>query len=142
MYFSSPLYRKNLHYKVVPKPDKTTDQIVAMKDYILEHHANDTGIIYCFSIKVKCPICNKDTIWLTFAQDTQTVAEKLREVSNGKIKTGVYNARIEDRAKQQLHIDWREGRIKVVCATIGQYIGRNRSPLPDLLRLQQPLDLE
>lgn len=56
IYFSSPLYRKNLHYKVVPKPDKAVDQIVAMKDYILEHHAHDTGIIYCFSIKVGCTI--------------------------------------------------------------------------------------
>lgn len=84
----------------------------------------------------------RETIELIFAQDTQTVAEKLREVSNGKIKTGVYNARIEDREKQQLHIDWREGRIKVVCATIGQYIARNRNPLPDLHRFPQRLDLE
>jgi ATP-dependent DNA helicase Q1 len=52
-------------------------------------------------------------------QDTEVVAEKLREVSNGRIKTGVYNARIPDGQKHKLHVDWREGRIKVVCATIG-----------------------
>ena len=81
-------------------------------------------------------------IWLIFTQDTQTVAEKLREVSNGKIKTGVYNAKIGDREKQQLHIDWREGRIKVVCATIGKYTSRNQSPVPDLHRFSQRLGLE
>ena len=53
VYFSSPLYRKNLHYSVVPKPDKAEQQIAAMRDYILDKHPNDTGIIYCFSIKVK-----------------------------------------------------------------------------------------
>ena len=52
VYFSSPLYRKNLHYRVVPKPAKATELLEAMRDYILEHHPNDTGIIYCFTIKV------------------------------------------------------------------------------------------
>lgn len=52
VYFSSPLYRKNLHYRVVPKPDKAVDQIVVMKEYIMEHHPNHTGIIYCYSVKV------------------------------------------------------------------------------------------
>ena len=52
VYFSSPLYRKNLHYRVVPKPAKAADLLEAMRDYILEYHPNDTGIIYCFTTKV------------------------------------------------------------------------------------------
>lgn len=52
VYFSSPLYRKNLHYRVVPKPDKVADHLETMRDYILEHHPNDSGIIYCFRTKV------------------------------------------------------------------------------------------
>ena len=52
VYFSSPLYRKNLHYRVVPKPSKAADHLEAMRDYILEYHPNDTGIIYCFTTKV------------------------------------------------------------------------------------------
>ena len=52
-------------------------------------------------------------------QDTEQVAQKLKEVSNGKIKTGVYHAKIADSEKENLHKAWRCGTIKVVCATIG-----------------------
>jgi ATP-dependent DNA helicase Q1 len=52
VYFSSPLYRKNLHYRVVLKPGKVADHLEAMRDYILEYHPNNTGIIYCFTTKV------------------------------------------------------------------------------------------
>lgn len=52
VYFFSPLYRKNLHYRVVPKPSKASDVTKEMVDYILEHHPNDSGIVYCLSKKV------------------------------------------------------------------------------------------
>ncbi|KAF8816782.1 ATP-dependent DNA helicase [Phlegmacium glaucopus] len=106
VYFSSSLYRKNLHYRVVPKPDKGTAHLEAMRDYILEHHPNDTGIIYCFTTR-----------------DTEHVAQKLKEISNGRIKTGVYHARIADSEKEKLHKAWRCGNIKVVCATIAFGLG-------------------
>jgi len=47
------------------------------------------------------------------------VAEDLLRLSNGKIRTGVYHADRHDREKEGLHIAWRKGTIKVVCATIG-----------------------
>jgi len=56
---------------------------------------------------------------LTLIQDTEHVAQKLKEISNGKIKTGVYHAKIADSEKGNLHRAWRSGTIKVVCATIG-----------------------
>ena len=52
VYFASPLYRKNLHYRVLPKPSKGPEVMKAMTEYILEHHANDSGIVYCLSKKV------------------------------------------------------------------------------------------
>ncbi|PPQ71505.1 hypothetical protein CVT24_006469 [Panaeolus cyanescens] len=106
VYFSAPLYRKNLHYKVVPKPEKAEVVLTDIRDYILEKYPDSTGIIYCFTIK-----------------DTETVAEKLRDISEGKIKTGVYHARVSDVDKHKLHVDWRNGKVKVVCATIAFGMG-------------------
>jgi hypothetical protein len=54
VYFSAPLYRKNLHYQILPKPSSAAAAITAMKDYILENHPNQTGIVYCFTKKVTC----------------------------------------------------------------------------------------
>ncbi|CAA7257395.1 unnamed protein product [Cyclocybe aegerita] len=106
VYFTSPLYRKNLHYRVVPKPESAKEQFEIMKNYILENHKDDSGIIYCFSRK-----------------DSEVVAETLRDISGGRIKTGVYHAEVGDIDKQRLHIAWREGEIKVVCATIAFGMG-------------------
>jgi len=47
VFFSSPLYRKNLHYKVIPKPAREADHLEMMVDYILENHPNESGIVYC-----------------------------------------------------------------------------------------------
>ena len=49
VYFTAPLYCKNLHYKVVPKPHKGEDIYQAMVDSILDKHRGKSGIVYCFS---------------------------------------------------------------------------------------------
>ncbi|PIL28261.1 transporter [Ganoderma sinense ZZ0214-1] len=104
--FNTPLYRKNLHYAVHPKPAAANDSIAAMRDYILVHHKNDTGIVYCLTKK-----------------DCESVAKMLNEMSAGAIKTGVYHADVGDARKEALHKQWREGRVKVVCATIAFGLG-------------------
>lgn len=118
--FSSPLYRKNLHYRVEPKPDSAKDQLETMKNYILENHLNETGIIYCLSKKV--PFF-PDVAYrcLTNFQDTEAVAGQLEKQSGGRIKTGVYHSDIAAAEKERLHEAWRHGIIKVVCATIGSW---------------------
>ncbi|KAA1473234.1 ATP-dependent DNA helicase [Dentipellis sp. KUC8613] len=104
--FSTSLYRKNLHYHVLPKPAGGNDSIAAMRDYILDKHKNDTGIVYCLSKK-----------------DAESVAESLATSSNGEIRTGVYHADVPDSRKELLHRQWREGKVKVVCATIAFGLG-------------------
>ncbi|KAF8213207.1 P-loop containing nucleoside triphosphate hydrolase protein [Mycena galopus ATCC 62051] len=106
VYFSAPLYRKNLHYQILPKACAALSQITAMKDYILENHPNQTGIVYCFTKK-----------------DAERVAEGLQQESGGKIKTGVYHAERKDNEKELLHRQWRKGVIQVVCATIAFGLG-------------------
>ena len=48
------------------------------------------------------------------------MAEELNQLSDGRIKTGVYHADRHDTEKDNLHRAWRRGTIKVVCATIGK----------------------
>ncbi|QRW20085.1 DEAD/DEAH box helicase [Rhizoctonia solani] len=46
VYFSAPLYRKNLHYSVLPKPASAAGAIQVMADYITQNHAGHSGIVY------------------------------------------------------------------------------------------------
>lgn len=106
VYFSAPLYRKNLHYSVLPKPHSTKEAIAVMSDYILNNHENDSGIVYCLTKK-----------------DAEGVAENLQGWSSGRIKTGVYHSEIPDAQKELIHKRWREGTVQVVCATIAFGLG-------------------
>ncbi|KAG8954861.1 hypothetical protein FRC04_010344 [Tulasnella sp. 424] len=124
-YFSAPLYRKNLHYKVVSKPSAKSDTIKAIADYILQHHKDDTGIIYCLSRK-----------------EAQEVADDLANITNGQIKTGVYHAEVGDSAKERLHIQWREGKVKVVCATIAFGLGIDKGDVRFVIHHSMSKSLE
>ncbi|KAH8089929.1 ATP-dependent DNA helicase [Cristinia sonorae] len=106
VYFSSPLYRKNLHYSILPKPASADAVIKVMVDYILTKHASHTGIVYCFSKK-----------------ETVATAQELYNKSNGKIKTGIYHSEVSPEDKQNLHHMWRNGQVQVVCATIAFGLG-------------------
>lgn len=106
VYFTAPLHRPNLVYKVLPRPSSSNAANQAICDWILEHHPEDTGIVYCLSKK-----------------DTETMAQQLSELSQGRIKTGCYHADVDDAQKHRIHLRWREGRIRVVCATIAFGMG-------------------
>ncbi|EIW68807.1 hypothetical protein TREMEDRAFT_12143, partial [Tremella mesenterica DSM 1558] len=106
VFFSAPLHRANLHYKVLPKPSSAKAAIERIGNWIQRKHPGDSGIIYCLSKK-----------------DTETVADELREWSRGQIKTGVYHAGVDDAAKEGIHLDWRKGRINCICATIAFGLG-------------------
>ncbi|KAJ4466310.1 ATP-dependent DNA helicase [Lentinula aciculospora] len=104
VYFTSPLYRPNLCYQVLPKAaegNKVYEEITA---WILEKHREDSGIVYCLSKK-----------------DTEKVATELTK--RGGIRTGVYHSERSDSEKEKLHWNWQKGVVKVVCATIAFGLG-------------------
>uniref|UniRef100_D8QE93 ATP-dependent DNA helicase n=1 Tax=Schizophyllum commune (strain H4-8 / FGSC 9210) TaxID=578458 RepID=D8QE93_SCHCM len=123
VYFSSPLYRANLHYAVVPKPASADALLDLMKDFILSHHPGASGIIYCRS-----------------KQEAESVAEGLRKKSEGRIRTGVYHADKPDNEKENLHVQWRSGRIQVVCATIAFGLGIDKGDVRFVLHHSKTLD--
>lgn len=51
------------------------------------------------------------------------MADGLFKASGGKIRTGIYNAGMDDNAKSQIHERWRTGKIKCVVATIAFGLG-------------------
>ncbi|KAH7912757.1 P-loop containing nucleoside triphosphate hydrolase protein [Hygrophoropsis aurantiaca] len=106
VHFSAPLYRKNLHYTILPKPSSAKEVISTMSEYILQNHKNESGIVYCLTKK-----------------DAETTAEALGTISKGAIKTGVYHSDVPDDIKERLHTLWREGTVQVVCATIAFGLG-------------------
>ncbi|KAJ9475022.1 putative ATP-dependent helicase SGS1 (putative) [Pseudozyma hubeiensis] len=106
IYFTAPLFRPNLVYQVVQRPQQAKAAAEAIVDYILQHHAGHSGIVYCLS-----------------QADTEATATALTEISNGRIATGRYHAGLDDASKQLIHTDWRTGQIQVVCATIAFGMG-------------------
>ncbi|SPO30564.1 related to RecQ family helicase RecQL1 [Ustilago trichophora] len=106
IYFTAPLFRANLMYQVVQRPQQAKAAAEAIIDYILEHHAGHSGIVYCLS-----------------QADTEAMAKALTEISHGRIAAGRYHAGLDDASKQQIHTEWRTGYIQVVCATIAFGMG-------------------
>lgn len=51
--FTSPLYRANLHYRIVPKPPSARGVLEHMVSYILTEKKGMSGIVYCLSKKVR-----------------------------------------------------------------------------------------
>ncbi|KAH7872173.1 P-loop containing nucleoside triphosphate hydrolase protein, partial [Lentinula edodes] len=104
VYFTSPLYRPNLHYQVLPKAAEGNRVYEEITTWILEKHREDSGIVYCLSRK-----------------DTEKVAAELNK--RGGIRTGVYHSERSDSEKETLHWNWQKGTVKVVCATIAFGLG-------------------
>ena len=106
VYFRAPLHRPNLHFGVRMRPSSTLASHQAMVEHILRLHPGQSGIVYCLSRK-----------------DTRSVADALEQLSDGRIRTGVYHSDLDEQEKHAVHSRWRTGEILVVCATIAFGMG-------------------
>ncbi|RKO89068.1 P-loop containing nucleoside triphosphate hydrolase protein, partial [Blyttiomyces helicus] len=107
--FASSLRRPNLRYSVRPKSAVAANLIEEICTWILEHHEGERGIIYCLSRK-----------------ETVTVADAIYAASNHRIKTGAYHADLPDDVRDNVHLEWRAGRIHCVVASIAFGMGINQ----------------
>ncbi|PBK68510.1 ATP-dependent DNA helicase, partial [Armillaria solidipes] len=123
LYFSSSLYCDNLHYRITSKSSNKKEVIKDFTSYILEHHHGESGIIYCLSQK-----------------DAETVAKRVFETSGGVITTGVYHANKSITEKEYLHLRWKRGEIKVVCATTAFGLGIDKGDVRFVIYHSQSLD--
>ncbi|KAF5370331.1 hypothetical protein D9758_007004 [Tetrapyrgos nigripes] len=86
--------RDNLRYKVFPKTDKRLSSMQRLGKYVHDHHWRESGIVYC-STKSLC-------------EEMVTVLAKCG------IHADFYHAQRPDEAKERVHRNWIEGRIKVI----------------------------
>ena len=101
--FQLPLHRPNLRYSVVEKCKSQEDLAKQLFDYITTNHLNECGIIYCLTKK-----------------DTEQITMQL--LSKG-LKCAVYHADLDDYTRDQVHVNWRAGKVDIVVATIAFGLG-------------------
>jgi bloom syndrome protein len=105
-YFQSTFNRPNLFYEVVEKKPKK-QSIEDLCKLLHFRFLNESGIIYCSSIK-----------------DTNEIAEKLK--SKG-IKAGVYHGKLSFSQRSHTHSMWKNGFLKIVVATIAFGMGIDKA---------------
>lgn len=106
--YRGPLNRPNLFYQVISKPVSEKDTVALIGNWIMEKHLNDTGIIYCLTKK-----------------ECDHLATALNEFEGGVLKCAVYHSDVSSRDKESIHRKWKEGSVRVVCATIAFGLGIN-----------------
>lgn len=116
VFFSEPLFRENLRYKVVPKGGRAA-VLADIVNFIMRRYLGCSGIIYCHSRKVR-PL-SSCRLNLMRTQDAEEVAKYIQSRSGGNIVTGVYHSRKSVIEKELLRHEWHAGNVNVVCATTG-----------------------
>ncbi|KAI9247808.1 P-loop containing nucleoside triphosphate hydrolase protein [Helicostylum pulchrum] len=106
--FSAPLYRPNLVYKVVQRPDTADETIRHITRWIQQTYPNQSGIIYCLSKK-----------------DAEVVAQNIIKESKRSIMCGTYHADMDEEDKELIHQRWRNKQLQVIVATIAFGMGIN-----------------
>lgn len=91
--FQSPLFRPNLKYAVYSEASSPT----VIGSWIKKTHPNQSGIVYCLSRK-----------------DTEMMAEALVKLG---LSAAYYHADLNDDSRERVHLGWRDGKIKICCAT-------------------------
>lgn len=114
-------YRPNLKIKVMEK-SQHTDIVADINNFIHRCHPRDTGIIYCLSRK-KCE-------------------ELSRKLNNGGLYTNYYHAGLGNKERQQIQDDWKQGKVKIIIATIAFGMGIDKSDVRFVIHSDLPKSIE
>ena len=97
-----------MRYEVRAKSGVAEAVIEAMVKLItLEHAADESGIVYCFS-----------------QRETELVASGL---CAGGVSCAAYHAGMADDARAAVHADWSANRMRVIAATVAFGMGINKA---------------
>lgn len=118
--FTSTFNRAEIRYEVRRKdPDTVASEIAEL---IKSYPPNTTGVVYCFSRK-----------------DCEMMASTL---SQDGITAAPYHAGLTDKLRKQTQLDWSEGRIPVVCATIAFGMGIDKANVRFVIHDTLPKTME
>jgi bloom syndrome protein len=95
----SSFNRPNLQYEVREKKKKTA-LIEEIADFIATRHANQTGIVYCFS-----------------RNDCEEVAQALRD--KYRLKAQHYHAGMQPTERKMAQDKWKSGEANIIVPTVG-----------------------
>lgn len=102
--FTGSFYRPNLVYEV--KPTSNKDNINELVDLITNRFRDQSGIIYCLSIK-----------------ETEDTASKLTSLG---VNCQAYHAQLENSTRSQIQKLWYNNTCKVIAATVAFGLGINK----------------
>lgn len=118
-FYKQSFNRTNLFYQVLSKERSVMEDIVSM---INTKYAGQTGIIYCHS-KNSCEV----------------TAQRLCEFG---ITCQYYHAGMETNERSKVQMDWQEGRVKVIAATVAFGMGIDKGDVRFVIHLTIPRNLE
>lgn len=108
--------RTNLIYEVFPKKDKLLETL----KNVFDKYPEGSGIIYCLTRK-----------------ETEKLSKKLEDLG---YSTGVYHAEYDNREK--VHNEWREGKIRIICATVAFGMGIDKPNVRFVIHHTMPKSIE
>lgn len=120
--FTRSFNRPNLFYEVRPKP-KGKEDVSTMARIIRDHHAKETGIVYCLSRK-----------------NCEDIAKALNKEHN--INATHFHAGMETAEKTDVQKQWQAGKIHVIVATIAFGMGIDKANVRFVIHHSIPKSLE
>lgn len=111
--------RTNLFYTVMNKPPAIYEWV---KDYIMNNHRGQTGIIYCHS-----------------KQSCETTSQKLNSFG---ISCMFYHAGMDPEERLDVQLQWQQNRVQLICATIAFGMGIDKPDVRFVIHMYIPRSLE
>ena len=105
--FKTPLNRKNLFYQVRRKGRTHQQTMKDIVNVIKNNFPGQAGIIYCLS--------------------RRNCSDVSKHLEKEGIKSAVYHAKLTPNEKRNVHSQWKNNQVQVVCATIAFGMGINKT---------------
>jgi ATP-dependent DNA helicase Q1 len=120
--FKDSFFRSNLKYIIERTDPKKEDIIERIAKLLKTKYLNESGIIYCLTIK-----------------DVEEVTQKLKGLG---VKADSYHAQLDPQLRSSVHQKWYQNRCQVIVATVAFGMGINKLDLRFVIHYSMSKSLE